>query len=68
MNIEGNVAFDHFGHCYAVEDGVEVDNSFIGNIAIHTKVPSVVSTGLDGTPVSDATPGSFWLANANNIL
>ena len=39
LRIEGNIAYNVMGHNYFLQDGIEIKNSFIRNLAIST-VPS----------------------------
>ena len=40
-----NVAFNNFGHCYYLEDGVEEQNTFEFNLAVYTRTIGAPSTG-----------------------
>ena len=53
--VENNVANNHFGHCYFLEDGGEKYNSFINNIGMGTKVHTL-------TP-GDINPSTFWITS-----
>ena len=53
LDIENNVAFDTIGHCYFLEDGAERANSFINNLAILSRVGSLIP--------SDSEPANFWI-------
>ncbi len=64
--VEGNIAFGHQGHCFMLEDGVEVGNVFNENL------------GTDGWRLScsesimgdkdDFEASTFWISNALNTL
>lgn len=64
--VEGNVAYDHYGHCIFLEDGIEQHNTIIGNLAMLTRPKDFgqrVGSDMTGTGLS-----SFWLSNVNNIV
>ncbi|KAJ3227695.1 Fibrocystin-L [Clydaea vesicula] len=59
LTIKDNVAYNIMGHTYFVEDGIEENNSFIGNLGILTKKSySLLNT--------DQIPATFWITNPNN--
>ena len=61
--IEGNIAYDTFGHCFITEDGGEIDNKFIRNLGSNTKRASrVVRQG----ETDDSNPSTFWSSNPQN--
>ena len=37
LRVENNVTYNIVGHCFFLEDGIEHDNEFVGNLAIQTK-------------------------------
>ena len=37
LRVENNVTYNTVGHCFFLEDGIEHDNEFVGNLAIQTK-------------------------------
>jgi len=57
--LDGNAAFGVYGHCYATEDGAEVNNTFTGNLAADVR-----SGALPG----DAAPSGFLLRHPGNFL
>eukprot|EP00516_Mucochytrium_quahogii_P000058 CAMPEP_0203756312 /NCGR_PEP_ID=MMETSP0098-20131031/9613_1 /ASSEMBLY_ACC=CAM_ASM_000208 /TAXON_ID=96639 /ORGANISM=" , Strain NY0313808BC1" /LENGTH=1013 /DNA_ID=CAMNT_0050648141 /DNA_START=114 /DNA_END=3155 /DNA_ORIENTATION=+ len=72
-----NVAFDAIGHCFYLEDGIEENNTFAGNLAAHIhmigKPPYSGSQMMDDvleTPVllnpADITASGFYIPNAYN--
>jgi len=70
-----NVCFDHIGHGYFLEDGVEVGNVLAYNLGLGThSAPSdqailVSDTGASFSMIGQhAGPSTFWLANPDNIL
>ena len=62
VTVANNVCYDHAGHGYFLEDGVETRNTFAGNLGLLTRVPP------DGKRLlpSDATPATFWMTNPDN--
>lgn len=63
--VSGNVVFDTLGHSVmAAEDGVEVRNTFSGNLAALARV---VPVGKRVIP-SDAVPANFWTQSPNNVF
>ncbi|KAK3258451.1 hypothetical protein CYMTET_32501, partial [Cymbomonas tetramitiformis] len=59
--ITRNVAYDVKGHTFFVEDGVEMENVFEGNLGILTrKSHSLLNT--------DTTPATFWITNPDNVV
>jgi len=62
VSVANNVAYDTRGHCFMLEDGVEMSNSFNGNIgALTRKVSTLISS--DET---DNSPATFWITNPSN--
>jgi cell migration-inducing and hyaluronan-binding protein len=62
VTVANNVCYDHAGHGYFLEDGIETRNTFTGNLGLLTRVP------LDGKRLlpTDATPATFWMTNPDN--
>ena len=61
--VSENVAFRTAGHCFMMEDGGEMDNSFVGNIGALTMAAGrTVRAGE--TDVS--SPSTFWISNPKN--
>ncbi|XP_043207482.1 cell surface hyaluronidase-like [Amphibalanus amphitrite] len=62
VTVEKNVAFDHLGHCFFLEDGGEQDNVFKGNLGLVTRrgtlIPSDVAQRV----------ATFWITNPDNKL
>jgi hypothetical protein len=81
--ITRNVAFDNFGHCFYLEDGVEFDNELSFNLAAKTKIMGSTSTSdintipqqgftrLDSPDMvqpADRAASGFYIPNGNNRL
>lgn len=60
--VRDNVCFDHPGHGFFLEDGVETRNVIAGNLGFGTRK---VENGL--LP-SDARPATFWITNPDNVV
>lgn len=70
ITIEQNVAFNTSGHCFMTEEGGEHSNKFLGNLGMLTKpVKKVIQPKGANPPLeTDASPATFWMTNALNIL
>ena len=62
VTVEGNVAYNHFGHCYFLEDGGEQHNSIIGNLGLGTKNGTLLPSDRKGRV------STFWITNPDNTL
>lgn len=62
LRVKGNVCYEHIGHGFFLEDGVETDNVFTGNLGLGTKE---IENGL--LP-SDRRPATFWITNPDNVV
>ncbi|XP_037071090.1 cell surface hyaluronidase-like [Pollicipes pollicipes] len=60
VTAENNVAFDHLGHCFFLEDGGEQDNRLIGNLGMGTKAGTLLPTDA----VNKVS--TFWVTNPDN--
>lgn len=60
VRVENNVAFGSFGHCFILEDGVEEDNHFVGNLG------ALVRHQLLGIGATDHDASVFWITNTKN--
>ena len=69
MLIQENVAFDTKGHCFLLEDGIEMGNQFIKNLGALTGPPQKVipNMGSNGQE-SDKKASTFWITNPSNIF
>jgi len=63
--VEDNVAYDNFGHCYILEDGIETGVSFLRNLGAQIDAPATLIPDNDET---DDEPAIFWITNPKNIL
>ena len=63
--VEDNVAYDNFGHCYILENGIETGVSFLRNLGAQIDAPATLIPGNDET---DDEPAIFWITNPTNIL
>jgi hypothetical protein len=46
LTIQENVSYNTTGHCYFLEDGLEINNRFINNVGITAKAPVVSYTSM----------------------
>ena len=58
--LEDNVCYDHEGHGYFLEDGIETGNTLKHNLAVYDHPGSILH--------SDASPTSFWITNPDNTF
>jgi len=67
--IDNNVAYDTFGHCFMVEDGMERFNTFSNNLGAKTKKAIQIIPELPDKFNGKETDGSaatFWITNPDN--
>ncbi len=69
--VKDTVCYDHVGHGYFLEDGVETGNVFEHNLGLVTRRPSpelalTPSDILDGEAASG--PATFWISNGDNTF
>ena len=64
VTLERNVCYDHAGHGFFLEDGIERGNVLAGNLGFGTHAPAVGSRLLP----SDERPATFWITNPDNDL
>ena len=62
VTLEGNVAFNHLGHCYFLEDGGEQHNDLIGNLGFGTKEGTLIPSDRENRV------STFWITNPDNTL
>ena len=60
--VEDNIAFDSYGHCYILEDGAEMENTFRGNLGVRTR------RQWNGIGSTDDEASTFWITNTKNHL
>ena len=69
--VDNNVAYDTFGHCFMVEDGMERFNTFSNNLGAKTKRATQVIPNMPAKNNGDETDGSaatFWITNPMNYF
>lgn len=64
--VEDNVAFDSFGHCFIMEDGIETGNFFLRNLGAQIDAP--VTLIANNGPETDNENAIFWFTNPNNYV
>jgi hypothetical protein len=62
--VRDNVAFDTIGHCYFLEDGVEMGNTFERNLGMLTRAADPKYAVLE----TDLLPATFWISNPANTV
>jgi cell migration-inducing and hyaluronan-binding protein len=62
--VQNNVAYDTYGHCYFIEDGIETKNVLEGNLGLVTRQPPMENALLE----TDMAPATFWITNPDNII
>ena len=60
--MEDNVAYEHLGHCYFIEDGVEKDTVLRGNLGLGTR------RTLSSNITSDRDPATFWITHPTALV
>lgn len=65
--VSRNVAYDNFGHCYYLEDGLEMNNEVSFNLAVRTKIMGPVDETSLGMLRSGGQPG-FTLAQSPDLV
>jgi hypothetical protein len=73
--VQNNVCYDFKGHGYFLEDGNEINNKIIHNLAIKAKAPSSTKLLLasDNLATSEGqgrfpSVSGFWISNPRNIV
>lgn len=60
--VSDNICYDHLGHGYFLEDGIEHGNTIENNLGILARTPVVGEQVL----ASDLRPATFWITNPAN--
>ncbi|CAF1300760.1 unnamed protein product, partial [Adineta ricciae] len=61
LTIQNNVIYDIMGGAMFLEDGVEIGNTFDGNLAVFVRTSSSLLN-------EDVTPAAIWVTNPNNTV
>lgn len=61
VTVEDNVAYNIFGHCYALEDGSETNNVFKKNLGA-----KIMRASVNAPPAKDHSPAVFLIKNPDN--
>jgi hypothetical protein len=61
VQVNKNIAYDTFGHCFMLEDGIEIHNTFYRNLGALTKKPN-------NCEETDFNPSTFWISNPTNTI
>lgn len=62
VTVASNVCYDHAGHGYFLEDGIETRNTFSENLGVLSTIPPEGKRLL----ATDAKPSTFWMTNPDN--
>jgi hypothetical protein len=62
VEVRDNVCYDHIGHGYFLEDGIEHDNVIEGNLGLGTHETD------EGLLPTDSRPATFWITNPDNVI
>ncbi len=69
--LSDNVCYNHIGHGYFLEDGVEQGNVIKGNLGLLTVKPkdgeNILSSDVSVSPAATG-PATFWLSNPKNTV
>ena len=60
VDVLDNIAYDHFGHCFMLEDGGEKWNRFEGNLGFGTRSGILES--------SDSESTTFWITSPLTVM
>ncbi len=75
--VKDNVAYDHIGHGYFLEDASEMGNVFDGNLGLLSRIPPKNANGIrEGVEPHDIvirnnvhlSPATFWITNNSNTF
>ena len=61
MTLEDNFAFNTTGHCFILEDGIEMGNTFLHNLGLVNKAPYVLIPPQNVAETDDENT-IFWCA------
>lgn len=69
--VENNVCYNHIGHGYFLEDGVERFNTLSGNLSVNAVRPTPEKAVLESDYRFDRSgggPGNFWITHPTNTV
>jgi hypothetical protein len=75
VNLQNNVCYNFKGHGYFLEDGSEINNEIINNLAINAKAPSSskillrsdnTTLGINETSGRFPSVSGFWISHPSN--
>jgi hypothetical protein len=73
--VENNVCYNFKGHGFFLEDGNEIENKIVHNLAIMAKAPSPSKVLLASDNINDSegmgrfpSVSAFWISNPNNYV
>ena len=66
VTVTDNVAYNTYGHCFVLQDGIEQGNILTNNLgAVQKAIPD---SNIISIAESDMFPATFWLSNPSNVL
>ena len=65
--VQNNVAFDAPGHCYFLEDGIEIDNVFEANLGLSVHKPEEEHALLP-SDLDFRGPATYWITHPDNTF
>jgi len=65
--VQNNFAFSTIGHCYFIEDGAEMYNTFDKNLGVKTTSNDWATGPYARVIPSDTTPTIFWMTNLQHV-
>ena len=60
VTVADNVCYDHTGHGYFLEDGIETNNEITGNLGLLSRMGTVIP--------SDGSPSTYWITHPDNTV
>lgn len=63
LTVSDNVSYENKGHCYILEDGGELDNSFVRNLGSNTRAARRLVRPFE---TDREMPSTFWCSNPMN--
>lgn len=72
VEVADNLAYDHPGHGFMLEDGSEMENRIVGNLFIGSTRPApgdeVIPSDNSHNQPQNRSPASFWITNPYNTF
>ena len=72
VDVLDNLAYDHPGHGFMLEDGSEMENRIVGNLFVGTTRPApgdeVIPSDNSLNELQNRSPASYWITNPYNTI